>query len=78
MSIAEMSDAVLKRLVPKVQAGACLPSEPCGTCSQYYGPYCVGGRYALVSYYTKKTDCYGRCTLSAKITCSVRYTGCCC
>jgi hypothetical protein len=75
MSIATLSDAVLRRLVPTVKAGACLAPEPCGPCGNFTGPYCYGGRMALLSYYNKKTDCYGRCTTTARTLCAVRYTG---
>jgi hypothetical protein len=78
MSIATLSDAVLRRLVPHMDAGACLAPEPCGGCGPYTGPYCFNGRYALLAYSPKSTDCNGNCTRNVRKLCGIKYTGCCC
>lgn len=75
MSIGTLSDAVVRRLVPKVDAGACLAPDPCDACGNWEGPRCYGGRMAIVYYTLKVNDCNGRCTINKKQVCKVTYTG---
>jgi hypothetical protein len=75
MSIGALADAVVRRLVPQVRAGACLAPEPCGPCGPGTGPYCYGGRMAILYYTAKVTNCSGVCAINKRTLCKVVYTG---
>lgn len=59
MLLTRAADAVLRRIVPTVEAGACIPPEPCGCVFRYH--WCRGEQ-CYASYWNATTDCYGRCT----------------
>lgn len=75
MSIGTLSDRLVQRLVPKVDAGACLAPEPCGPCGPGEGPYCYNGRMAILYYTHQLTNCNGVCAINARRLCKVTYTG---
>lgn len=76
MSIAALSDIVIRKFIPKVDAGACLPTEPCGSCVFWYRGCSGSGCYSFYRW-SMKTDCYGRCTLTGYIRCKAVRTGMC-
>jgi hypothetical protein len=68
MSIARMSDAVVRWLVPQTTAAACLAPEPCGTCAHPVTS-CYNGRMRTWKYTLTATDCNGQCRLSKRMLC---------
>lgn len=64
MSITKIADRVLHKLVPQVDAGACVPDhgESCGTHLRY--TFCQN-RVLWKSYWTKRVGCNGSCYWSS-------------
>lgn len=71
-SLVRAADVVLRRMVPNVRAGACVPEygTPCGPCRRTQ-QVCESGR--IVDYYhSSKLDCNGVCR--ATVFCYKRRT----
>lgn len=66
MSITKAADALLRRIVPEVRAGACVPADICGCYFHHYGCY-LGRRTAFYQY--KRYDCGGSCATWTSTVC---------
>jgi hypothetical protein len=73
MSIVKLSDAVIRRLVPKRDAAACLSPEVCDACANPVYT-CYNGRWSTLRYTLHVNDCLGRCTIYSKRLCQVSPT----
>lgn len=76
MSVTALSEAVVKRLMARVDAGACVPPDPCGPCVYGYRACCGSG---CCNYYVTnwKYNCAGQCVVRARATCRTWRTGMC-
>jgi hypothetical protein len=70
MSIARAADAVLRRLLPRLEAGACEAPEECSNCLLQRAV--CESRRVVRYYYAKKTNCHGACTLWGRYCYKVR------
>ncbi|WP_163506001.1 hypothetical protein [Fodinicola acaciae] len=68
MSIAKLSDAVVRWLVPQTTAAACIAPEPCDACANPTMA-CLNGYYTPVKYTLKVNNCNGQCTIYKKQIC---------
>lgn len=75
MSIGTLSDRLVQRLVPKVDAGACLAPDPCDACGNPQARVCYNGRVGVMYYTLYVNDCNGRCTIYRKRMCKFTPTG---
>jgi hypothetical protein len=74
MSIAKLSDAVVRWLVPQTTAAACIQPDGCDTCRPNPA-VCYAGRMTTFYYTHKAYNCAGQCTLNKTQECRAPLRG---
>ncbi|GAA1715280.1 hypothetical protein GCM10009765_75160 [Fodinicola feengrottensis] len=68
MSLAKLSDAAVRWLLPRTTAAACRPPDPCDSCANPVR-VCYNGRMNTIKYTLKVNNCSGQCVVGKKQVC---------
>jgi hypothetical protein len=75
MSIAKLSDVVVRWLMPQTTAAACIPPDGCGACANAV-TRCVNHVRTTKYFQTLAYNCLGQCVVHRTQECRVVTTSC--